>query len=95
MFPERCMSALEQDSGRADIRSERSQGRRSERSRGNVPFPCLPGVFLPPLAEADKALKSRMLRALRCPVKQQHFPLQSLPLVGSQGDMLHQPFIHV
>jgi hypothetical protein len=36
------MSALEQDSGRADIRSERSHGRRSERSRGNMPVPCHP-----------------------------------------------------
>jgi len=45
MFPERRMSALEQDSGRVDIRTERSQGRRSERSRGNMPFPCLWSVF--------------------------------------------------
>ena len=35
------MSSLEQDRGRADIRSERSQGGRSERSRGNMPVACL------------------------------------------------------
>jgi hypothetical protein len=35
------MWAREQESGRADIRSERSQGRRSERSRGNMPVACL------------------------------------------------------
>ncbi len=40
MFAERRMSALEQDSGRYDIRSERSQGGRSERSGGNMPSPC-------------------------------------------------------
>jgi hypothetical protein len=44
MFPERRMSALEQDRGRADIRRERSQGRRSERSGGNMPFLCSKGV---------------------------------------------------
>ena len=37
------MSALEQDRERADIRSERSQGWRSERSRGNLPVACLSG----------------------------------------------------
>jgi hypothetical protein len=42
MFPERCMLGLEQDSGRANIRSERSHGWRSERSRGNMPVPCFP-----------------------------------------------------
>jgi len=37
------MSALESRHGRerVDIRSERSHGRRSERSRGNMPVPCL------------------------------------------------------
>jgi hypothetical protein len=35
------MSSLEQDRGRADIRSERSHGWRSERSRGNMPVACL------------------------------------------------------
>ncbi len=43
MFPERRMSALEQDSGRTDIRSERSQGWRSERSGGNMPSLLLGG----------------------------------------------------
>ena len=37
------MWPLEQDRGRADIRSERGQGGRSERSGGNMPVACLPG----------------------------------------------------
>jgi hypothetical protein len=35
------MSSLEQDRGRADIRIERSQGGRSQRSGGNMPGACL------------------------------------------------------
>ncbi|RLB12662.1 MAG: hypothetical protein DRG63_11380 [Deltaproteobacteria bacterium] len=41
MFPKRRILGLEQESERAKIRSERSHGRRSERSRGNMPLPCL------------------------------------------------------
>jgi hypothetical protein len=37
------MSALEQDRGRDDIRSERNHGGRSERSRRNMPVACLSG----------------------------------------------------
>jgi len=32
---------LKRDSGRKKIRSERSRDRRSERSEGNMPSPCL------------------------------------------------------
>jgi len=39
MFPKRRILAPEQDSEGDKIRSEGSHGRRTERSRGNVPLP--------------------------------------------------------
>ncbi|MEJ2024404.1 MAG: hypothetical protein P8Y00_05235 [Deltaproteobacteria bacterium] len=45
------MSTMEQERGRADIRSELSKGGRSERSRGNMPVACLSSqgdIMMPP-----------------------------------------------